>query len=97
LNESADNSLHHPTLNDLLDESLNTTIGSLNPAVQSGDFNKAVKLMQQRALSYDEKYYLLTSYFNPDRAYTDFHLLSMVSIRVSNNIAGLLTTMAGLF
>jgi len=65
----ADNPLHHPILNDPLDESLDTTVGSPNPAVQSEDFNKVVELMQQRVLSDNEKYYLLTSHFNPDSAY----------------------------
>ena len=67
----ADNPLHHPTLNNYLDESLDTTVVSPNLAVQSEDFNKVVELMQQRALSDDEKYYFLTSNFNPadDSAY----------------------------
>jgi len=64
-----DNPHYHATPNDLLDESLGTTVGSLNPAVQSGDFKKVVELMQQRALFDDEKYYLLTSHFNPDSEY----------------------------
>jgi len=50
----ADNPLYHPTLNDSLEESLYTTVGSLNPAVQSGDFKNVVELMQQRALSDNE-------------------------------------------
>jgi len=76
LNESVlvtDNPLHHATpLDESLDTtvgSLDTTISSLNPAVQSGDFKKVVELMQQRTLTDDEKYYLLTSHFNPDSAY----------------------------
>ena len=65
----SDDSLHHPTLNYSPDISLDTTVNSVDPAVQSGGFKKVVELMQQRTLSDDGKYYLLTSHFNPDRTY----------------------------
>ena len=44
-------------------------INELDPAVSSGDFKKVVDLMEQRALSNDEKYYLLTNHFSPNLMY----------------------------
>ena len=46
-----------------------TSENSLDPAVLSGDFKRVVLLKQSRALSNNEKYYLLTNHFVPPQNY----------------------------
>ena len=41
----------------------------LHPAVSSGDLGKVALLMSQRALTDQDKYFLLTSHFTPDATY----------------------------
>ena len=48
---------------------MSTAESSLDPAVLSGDFKRAVQLKQSRALSNSEKYYLLTNHFVPPHNY----------------------------
>ena len=66
---AVDDSIYEPTVDDSIVDKSDTAVNALNPAVSSGDFKRVVELMQQRALSNEEKYYLLTNHFFPNRAY----------------------------
>ena len=65
---AVDDSINEPTVDDSVVDKPDTAVNALNPAVSSGDFKKVVELMQQRALSNDEKY-LLTNHFSPNSMY----------------------------
>lgn len=72
---TVDDSINEPTDDDSINEptvigdTLSTAVDTLNPVVSLGDFKKVVDLMEQRALSNDEKYYLLTNHFTPNWMY----------------------------
>ena len=57
---AVDDSINEPTVDDSIVDKPDTAVNALNPAVGSGDFKKVVELMQQRALSNDEK--ILSAY-----------------------------------
>ena len=57
------------TVDDSIVDKPDTAVNALNPAVSSGDFKKVVELMQQQAMSNDEKYYPLTNHFSPSNVY----------------------------
>ena len=56
-------------MDDFIVDKPDTAVNALNPAVSSGDFKKVVELLQQQALSNNEKYYLLTNLFSPNSMY----------------------------
>ena len=63
-----DDSISEPTVDDSIVDKPDTAVNALNPAMSSGDFKGLVEIMQQQALSNDEKY-LLTNHFFPSRVY----------------------------
>lgn len=50
-------------------EDMGTASGTMNPAVESGDFGRVVELKSERQLTNAEKYFLLKHHFIPDKNY----------------------------
>ena len=55
--------------NDSESSYLSSSVYSMDPAINSGDFGRVVHLQSERGLSNDEKYYLLKHHFDPNKKY----------------------------
>ena len=65
--------------NDSESSDLSSSVYSMDPAINSGDFGRVVHLQSERGLSNDEKYYLLSITLFPIKSIT-FEFISLVTI-----------------